>query len=44
MNFDIPREKIPWYPRIDYDKCIDCLSCVNFCPHDVYSVKDGKPS
>ena len=32
-----------WYPIIDYEKCVGCLNCVNFCPHDVYTVKDGKP-
>lgn len=32
-----------WYPIIDYDKCIGCLACVKFCPHEVYTVKGGKP-
>lgn len=32
-----------WYPVIDYEKCISCLACVNFCPHNVYEEKDGKP-
>ncbi len=32
-----------WYPVIDYDKCVGCLSCVEFCPHEVYEEKDGKP-
>lgn len=32
-----------WYPVIDYEKCTGCLSCVKFCPHDVYEEKDGKP-
>lgn len=32
-----------WYPVIDYEKCTGCLSCVNFCPHDVFEEKDGKP-
>ncbi|HOL21657.1 MAG TPA: ferredoxin family protein [bacterium] len=32
-----------WYPIIDYSKCTGCLSCVKFCPHDVYKVKDEKP-
>ena len=27
----IPREKIPWNPKIDYDKCITCGKCVDFC-------------
>jgi len=32
-----------WYPIIDYSKCIGCLTCVNFCPHGVYTVENGKP-
>ncbi|MGQ9780296.1 MAG: 4Fe-4S dicluster domain-containing protein [Bacillota bacterium] len=32
-----------WYPIIDYEKCTSCLSCVEFCPHGVYGVKDAKP-
>ncbi|MCR6624591.1 MAG: ferredoxin family protein [archaeon YNP-LCB-003-016] len=43
MSFLIPRELIPWYPRIDYNKCTGCLTCVNFCPHKVYDVENGKP-
>ena len=43
MSFSIPREKIPWYPRIDYSKCTSCLTCVNFCPHKVYDVENNKP-
>lgn len=32
-----------WYPIIDYDKCIGCLACVNFCMHDVFAVENDKP-
>ncbi|MBZ4656533.1 MAG: 4Fe-4S ferredoxin iron-sulfur binding protein, partial [Thermoanaerobacter sp.] len=33
-----------WYPIIDKDKCIQCYQCVNFCPHDVYTIgDDGYP-
>lgn len=33
-----------WYPIIDEEKCTGCLTCVNFCPHEVYEVSDtGKP-
>ena len=32
-----------WFPIIDYDKCISCMTCVNFCPHGVYIEKEGKP-
>jgi formate hydrogenlyase subunit 6/NADH:ubiquinone oxidoreductase subunit I len=27
----IPREKIPWDPKIDYTKCVICGKCVEFC-------------
>jgi len=32
-----------WYPIIDYEKCVGCLSCVEFCPHDVFTVEKGLP-
>ncbi|MCL2497130.1 MAG: ferredoxin family protein [Symbiobacteriaceae bacterium] len=39
----IPRSKIDWSPRIDYDKCDDeCMECVNFCPHDVFAVRENE--
>jgi NAD-dependent dihydropyrimidine dehydrogenase PreA subunit len=33
----IPREKLPWFPTINYDACISDLECLNFCPHDVFA-------
>ncbi len=32
----IPREKIPWYPTVDSERCIGCKECFNFCRHKVY--------
>ncbi len=32
-----------WYPIIDYSKCKGCLSCVEFCPNNVFKVENGKP-
>ena len=32
-----------WYPVIDYNKCVGCMTCVNFCPHGVYSINGKKP-
>lgn len=32
-----------WYPVIDADKCIKCMTCVQFCQHGVYAEKDGGP-
>lgn len=36
----VEREKIDWSPRIDYDKCNNCMECVKFCPHNVYEVNE----
>jgi NAD-dependent dihydropyrimidine dehydrogenase PreA subunit len=40
----IPRNKIPWYPIIDYEKCITCGKCLDFCHMKVFTAeeKDGK--
>lgn len=38
----VPREKIDWAPTIDYDKCNYCMECVQFCPHQVYEVRDNE--
>ncbi len=32
----VPREKIPWFPVIDYDACIHDQECVNFCKNNVF--------
>ncbi|MGL6195052.1 MAG: ATP-binding protein [Thermoguttaceae bacterium] len=33
-----------WYPVIDYDKCVGCLECVNYCLFGVYIVDaNAKP-
>lgn len=37
----VKREKIPWYPVIDYDKCDFCMECDKFCPHRVFEHRDG---
>ena len=38
----IPRKEIAWFPTINYDSCTACMSCVDFCPHGVYKVENGK--
>jgi NAD-dependent dihydropyrimidine dehydrogenase PreA subunit len=40
----IPRNKIPWYPTIDYQKCASCGKCVEYCKLGAYALedKDGK--
>jgi NAD-dependent dihydropyrimidine dehydrogenase PreA subunit len=32
----IPRQKIPWFPTVDYDLCTGEQECLNFCKNDVY--------
>lgn len=33
-----------WDPTIDYNKCIWCLACFNFCKQRVYKLdENGKP-
>lgn len=35
----VGREKIPWWPTIDLEKCDGCngeYDCLKFCPHRVY--------
>ncbi len=40
----IPRSKIPWYPIIDYEKCISCGKCVEYCKLGTYEFEanEGK--
>ena len=38
----VPREQIDWCPRIDYTKCNDCMECDEFCPHDVFEVREDQ--
>jgi NAD-dependent dihydropyrimidine dehydrogenase PreA subunit len=40
----IPRNKISWDPKIDYDKCIACGKCVDFCHMNAFKFeeKEGK--
>ncbi len=30
-------EWVPWFPVIDYDRCIDCQQCLNFCLFGVFA-------
>jgi NAD-dependent dihydropyrimidine dehydrogenase PreA subunit len=40
----VPRNKIRWAPKIDYNKCISCGKCVDYCHMGVFTFeeKDGK--
>ncbi len=33
----IPREKIPWFPSINYDLCKGTKECLAFCPTNVFA-------
>ena len=36
----IPRSKIPWGPKIDYEKCVNCGKCVDYCKLGVYELEE----
>lgn len=42
MFGNIPREKIPWFPNIDFEKCMGCKECFNFCRNGVYEWDNEK--
>jgi NAD-dependent dihydropyrimidine dehydrogenase PreA subunit len=31
-----------WYPVIDYDRCTDCLECLNFCLFGVFGLDESE--
>ena len=36
----IPRNQISWAPKIDYDKCISCGKCVDFCHVQTFGTEE----
>jgi NAD-dependent dihydropyrimidine dehydrogenase PreA subunit len=40
----VPRNKIPWGPTINYEKCVSCGKCVEYCHMGVFEFreKEGK--
>ena len=38
----VPRNIIPWWPTIDYDKCTYCMDCDTFCPHKVFEKRENE--
>ncbi len=36
----IPRELVPWAPRVDPDACVGCGECVTGCPNGVFVMDD----
>ena len=37
---ELPKENdwLPWFPVIDYSRCIQCMQCLSFCLFGVYGV------
>lgn len=33
----IPREKIPWFPKVDLEICTGDQECFKFCKNDVFA-------
>lgn len=31
---------VPWFPVIDYDRCVNCEQCLNFCLFGVYELSE----
>ncbi|MEM2842039.1 MAG: 4Fe-4S binding protein [Thermoproteota archaeon] len=40
---NLPREKVPWYPTVNEEKCKGCGLCVKFCQHDVFKLEGNNP-
>lgn len=36
----VPRSKIPWGPIIDYEKCVTCGRCVDFCHVGAFEIQE----
>lgn len=36
----IQREKLPWFPEIDQNKCTGCGTCLETCPNNVFVIDD----
>jgi NAD-dependent dihydropyrimidine dehydrogenase PreA subunit len=43
MYKNLPREEIPWFPRVDMERCTGCGVCIGFCHNKVYRERNGKP-
>jgi NAD-dependent dihydropyrimidine dehydrogenase PreA subunit len=38
----IPRDKIPWGPTINYEKCVSCGKCGVYCKLGVYELEEAE--
>jgi NAD-dependent dihydropyrimidine dehydrogenase PreA subunit len=36
----VSRRKIPWGPKIDYEKCVSCGKCVEYCHMGVFEFEE----
>lgn len=41
----IAKEKVAWFPTINYDVCASDLQCLNLCPYEVFEwdAATGRP-
>jgi NAD-dependent dihydropyrimidine dehydrogenase PreA subunit len=37
MSANIPREKVHWFPTVNYDACTGDRICVDFCENHVFA-------
>lgn len=43
VRVDRQGDWVPWFPVIDYGRCVDCKQCLNFCLFGVFTLgADGK--
>jgi NAD-dependent dihydropyrimidine dehydrogenase PreA subunit len=38
----VSRSKIPWGPTVDYENCVSCGKCVDYCTLDVYESEENQ--
>ncbi len=36
----VPRSEIPWGPTIDYEECISCGKCVDYCHMKAFAFEE----
>jgi NAD-dependent dihydropyrimidine dehydrogenase PreA subunit len=38
IQLEKTQDWVPWFPVIDYDRCVNCKQCMNFCLFGVYAL------
>jgi len=38
----ISRKNIPWFPTVNYARCIGCGKCVDYCKLGVYKLDENR--